>query len=719
MAIGIVIGPITALPSTTWVNNFAFPYNGSRVTASVMPTLTGGVAKFGPGTHATGITTKAPQDVSDGSPFIFSVSVTNATSMVNFAGLGDPLAGSNNFLGFSFYSGGAVYVSSYTNNVQNFNQIGTYTQGALTFYRMTYAPFDGVTQAHWAMDQYNGTSWVNLASPFAGTSGINPSSIEPTFVSYAGSGTTDTMSLASLGEQPYKYEAGSTTLVSGFSGTLRRARTEAGTATVASSFAGTLKQVPNRKLETATTSVQSSFSGTIKQVPNKQYETGTASLTASFGGSLKIIPNRQPEASTILVRTGFSGSLYHNTVDVSVMLDATQAYVGTKSLNVSIAKQVLPRVPLIPGAINLIANPNGDLGDTYIPYGSSIITYFITAADFVEGTHSIALNSINVPTDQGVSTQFVPVTPEDTYTFSTYLKQTAGTENVTIRIQWMNGVDNVIGASEFTTSVSGSWQRYSVSGEAPDGTTDAFVTVYFPAVTDPAQSILINGMQFEDNPVPTPYVLGSRLPYYGPNNQPYQGAQTQVTNLIPGHHYVASGRVQLDTASGCTRVIPISFPGIEDAVPDTELSIGVGTDGDVPFDGTWYQVSVPFVALQVEHTVAFCIDQDDLPTVRTSPVDFWLDAVVIESGDIAGSYFDGSLGPDYMWEVGGTPGLARSYYYGDLAHRSGVLNLLLKEYTAAGTNVGIPQFGIPRLSELLDNNLAPSDIYTDIYQDIY
>jgi hypothetical protein len=66
---------------------------------------------------------------------------------------------------------------------------------------------------------------------------------------------------------------------------------------------------------------------------------------------------------------------------------------------------------------------------------------------------------------------------------------------------------------------------------------------------------------------------------------------------------------------------------------------------------------------------------------------------MIEEGNGLKPYFDGDSGsPDYVWELGGTAGKARSYYYRDKLNRHYALGKTLRENVQLGLVVGDPVY---------------------------
>lgn len=72
----------------------------------------------------------------------------------------------------------------------------------------------------------------------------------------------------------------------------------------------------------------------------------------------------------------------------------------------------------------------------------------------------------------------------------------------------------------------------------------------------------------------------------------------------------------------------------------------------------------------------------------------YLDSVILGEGTTAPEYFDGSMGDDYIWEVGGTAHNTRSYYYENRLDRGEVIKRALQDAVPLGLGVGTAQFGV-------------------------
>ena len=392
-------------------------------------------------------------------------------------------------------------------------------------------------------------------------------------------------------------------------------------------------------------------------------------------------------------------------------------FVGTKGLKVALDNTIVPRTPLVAGTTNLLNNPCGDLGDTFAPFDGvdAEIVHTISAANPNHGLHSVRITSVasygpapGVTVfpgtgvfpggDQGFITGPVPVTAGLPYTFSAYVMQDAGgATNYTMHLRWLDISFEPLAFVETSFAEAGSYTRHSVGGTAPSGAVYAEVAVYFLASIGAGYVIDVEGMQLEQASSASAYVLGTRAPTYAAGHARWQGTQHTVTGIIPGEHYVAYARVKKDATVGNVTAVTLAGPSPGDTLPDTGVAAGTNdTQDTIPITG-WSLISVPFIATTTSQTILIAVDQDTMPASHGT-LNYYVDAVVVENGDTPGLYFDGSSGADYLWETGGTAGLCRSYYYQSRSMKNGIINLLLQEYTAAGTNVGAPVYAVPKIT---------------------
>ena len=191
--------------------------------------------------------------------------------------------------------------------------------------------------------------------------------------------------------------------------------------------------------------------------------------------------------------------------------------------------------------------------------------------------------------------------------------------------------------------------------------------------------------------------------------------RTLVDDLIVGRTYMASAYVQgspglqdvlVSCAGGDASVTGNGIPyggvvGNPDN-PDDPSNIGYdegpyggmflsGSVNNFPAD-TWIRVSFTFVATQKSEWLEFAAATT---SDAVYPVKFWVDAVLVEEGEVLQSYFDGGFGDDYLWESGGTPNLSRSYYYEGRRAKVYIIDEIVKENTPLGISSAEPQYAIP------------------------
>jgi hypothetical protein len=68
---------------------------------------------------------------------------------------------------------------------------------------------------------------------------------------------------------------------------------------------------------------------------------------------------------------------------------------------------------------------------------------------------------------------------------------------------------------------------------------------------------------------------------------------------------------------------------------------------------------------------------------------------MVESGELLSFYFDGSFGPNYYWETGGTAGLARSYFYDQANVKKQAVNNILARHAPLGIISNPAQYAVP------------------------
>lgn len=193
------------------------------------------------------------------------------------------------------------------------------------------------------------------------------------------------------------------------------------------------------------------------------------------------------------------------------------------------------------------------------------------------------------------------------------------------------------------------------------------------------------------------------------------GVYTSLDNLIVGRTYTVSAYVQ--GSSGLQDILVSCGNGTSSLTgngvpyggvlanpddPDDPANIGYGegpyggmfASGDASNfpTGVWIRTHFTFTATDTTATLTF-----DAATTAdaTYPVSFWIDAVLVEEGEILQDYFDGSFGPDYLWESGGTPNLARSYYYEGRRAKVYIIDEIIKDNTPFGISAADPLYAVP------------------------
>lgn len=178
------------------------------------------------------------------------------------------------------------------------------------------------------------------------------------------------------------------------------------------------------------------------------------------------------------------------------------------------------------------------------------------------------------------------------------------------------------------------------------------------------------------------------------------GAQITLDKLIAGDTYIVSSYVQ--AGPGLANIV-ITCGGQTGSVLSAsgtgygEEGYGEGFYGGSPVGSdlaqlTWFRINTIFTA--TDETMNVLITSVAAGDV-SFPTHLWIDAVLAEAGEAISFYFDGSFGTNYMWETGGTPGLARSYYYDQFFVKQQAVNNVLSRHLPLGISAATPQFAIP------------------------
>lgn len=198
-------------------------------------------------------------------------------------------------------------------------------------------------------------------------------------------------------------------------------------------------------------------------------------------------------------------------------------------------------------------------------------------------------------------------------------------------------------AGTLTAGVGQDWTRHYAVAVPPRKARFAVPHVKLGSIA-PGKSQYLDAHQVEvlrvDQSLPTPFESARAIRVtVRPKRLNLAAGSLTVTDLIPGRTYTASA-----------------------------------------YEGTTQQrSSYQFVPTVSTWTLVF---PDLVPPTR----------ILVEEGTTLGDYFDGNSGPDYLWEQGGTPGEARSYYYPDRSARHYILVRTLQENVALGMVVEDPVY---------------------------
>lgn len=200
-----------------------------------------------------------------------------------------------------------------------------------------------------------------------------------------------------------------------------------------------------------------------------------------------------------------------------------------------------------------------------------------------------------------------------------------------------------------------------------------------------------------------------------PSGSSNPGVTTTIENLIVGRTYVVSAFVQgsdglqdvlISCGNGNASVtgngIPYGGVLANPDNPDDPANIGYG---EGPYGGmfasgnaanfptgTWIRTSFTFVATAKAQPLTFAAATT---ADAAYPVTFWVDAVMVEEGEVLLNYFDGSFGYDYLWESNGTPHESRSYYYQGRRSKSYIVDKIIQENVPLGITAAAAQWAVP------------------------
>lgn len=180
-----------------------------------------------------------------------------------------------------------------------------------------------------------------------------------------------------------------------------------------------------------------------------------------------------------------------------------------------------------------------------------------------------------------------------------------------------------------------------------------------------------------------------------------QGVYLTVPDLILGDTYIASAYVKAVTSNitdvemtignGATSANPTGYPYGTSGYGTGPYG-GIDSSSASMTTGTWaYR---PWTAFQATQSTCFLSFSPVLISGGSYPATFLIDCVLIEPGEVLNPYGDGST-DGWEWELGGTPGLSRSYYYERLAPGANAVGQVLQQHIPLGLTAYAPQFAVP------------------------
>jgi hypothetical protein len=191
--------------------------------------------------------------------------------------------------------------------------------------------------------------------------------------------------------------------------------------------------------------------------------------------------------------------------------------------------------------------------------------------------------------------------------------------------------------------------------------------------------------------------------------QPNPGVQIDIDHLIVGRTYTDSAYILgtdnindivMACADGNASLTGggVPYGGVPNAVPP--IGYGQGPYGGYYppgnvnnfEEGVWLRMSVKFTATSYTETLRFIASFISEPTF---PAEFWIDAVMVEEGDLLHDYIDGSLGFDYLWEADGTPHESRSYWYDGRKAKAYILEDMVAGQVPLGITADDPLYARP------------------------
>ena len=179
------------------------------------------------------------------------------------------------------------------------------------------------------------------------------------------------------------------------------------------------------------------------------------------------------------------------------------------------------------------------------------------------------------------------------------------------------------------------------------------------------------------------------------------GVYIMIPDLILGDTYVASAYIE--PVSSNIVDVTMSADGTQVSSNPTGYPYGAGGFGSGPYGGVeanaaamttgaWsYRPWASFVASQSTVMLSFF---PFITSGGTYPLVFNIDCVLVEPGEILQAYGDGNT-DDWAWELGGTPGLCRSYFYDRESAGVDAVSSVLGQHIPLGVSAYEPQYFVP------------------------
>lgn len=179
------------------------------------------------------------------------------------------------------------------------------------------------------------------------------------------------------------------------------------------------------------------------------------------------------------------------------------------------------------------------------------------------------------------------------------------------------------------------------------------------------------------------------------------GVSVSVPSLILGDMFTASA--YLEPVSTNIADIEMSVGSASVSANPTGYPFGVGGYGSGPYGGVdlatapmaggsfAYQPWLPFAAAASTVTLTFT---PVAVTGATYPLVFNIDCVMVEPGEVLTAYGDGSS-DGWQWELGGTAGLCRSYFYERQNVAASAVQSVLDQHIPLGLSAAAPVYALP------------------------